>query len=124
MHTPWGNLPVADAHIHFFSHRFFQALAEQKKIPMTALESTLDWQIPAQDPEGLATTWAAELDRHGVAQAALIASVPGDHESVSAAVRKLPQRFKPYVPIQPYGIAIGRRHRQAHFATSVLSKQP
>ena len=24
--TPWGSLAVADAHIHFFSHRFFSAL--------------------------------------------------------------------------------------------------
>ena len=30
--TPWGLLPVADAHVHFFSHRFFASLAEQKGV--------------------------------------------------------------------------------------------
>ena len=39
METPWGALPVADAHIHFFSHPFFAALAEQKKVPVETLES-------------------------------------------------------------------------------------
>ena len=28
--SPWGPLDVADAHLHFFSHRFFSALTAQK----------------------------------------------------------------------------------------------
>ena len=28
--SPWGAIAVADAHVHFFSHRFFAALASQK----------------------------------------------------------------------------------------------
>jgi len=66
-----------------------------------ALESLLAWQVPAEDPGQLAATWVAELDRHGVARAALIASVPGDHESVSVAVRNFPQRFHGYVMVNP-----------------------
>ena len=42
-----------------------------------------------------------ELDRHGVEKAALIASVPGDGESVMAAVRQHPERFYGYMMVNP-----------------------
>jgi hypothetical protein len=101
METPWGALAVSDAHIHFFSHRFFAALAEQKKASVDSLAPVLGWQLPAEDPTHLADTWVQELDRHGVSKAALIASVPGDQDSVIAAVRALPQRFYGYMMVNP-----------------------
>jgi predicted TIM-barrel fold metal-dependent hydrolase len=101
METPWGALAVSDAHIHFFSHRFFATLAEQKKAPVDSLAPVLGWQLPAEDPKTLADTWVQELDRHGVSKAALIASVPGDQESVIAAVRAFPQRFYGYMMVNP-----------------------
>src|SRR6185437_6611987 len=30
--TPWGDLPVNDAHVHFFSREFYRGLARQKKL--------------------------------------------------------------------------------------------
>jgi hypothetical protein len=30
METPWGNLEVADAHVHFLSWNFYSILARQK----------------------------------------------------------------------------------------------
>ena len=99
--TPWGLLPVADSHVHFFSHRFFASLAEQKGVPQDRLGPLLNWQLPAEDPRQLADTWAHELDRHGVAKAALIASVPGDGESVMAAVQRHPERFYGYMLVNP-----------------------
>lgn len=101
METPWGALPVADAHIHFFSHQFFSGLAEQKKAPVETLESLLGWPMPAEDPLQLAAAWVQQLDRYGVAKAALIASVPGDHNSVIAAVSQHPQRFWGYMMVNP-----------------------
>jgi predicted TIM-barrel fold metal-dependent hydrolase len=101
METPWGTLAVSDAHVHFFSHRFFAALAEQKKAPVDSLAPVLGWQMPGEDPKPLADTWVQELDRHGVSKAALIASVPGDPESVIAAVRAFPQRFYGYMMVNP-----------------------
>ncbi len=101
METPWGDLAVADAHVHFFSHRFFSALAEQKKATLDSIQTTLGWQLPAENPEQLADVWIQELDRHGVAKAALIASVPGDHNSVMAAVQRFPQRFYGYAMVNP-----------------------
>jgi predicted TIM-barrel fold metal-dependent hydrolase len=101
METPWGALAVSDAHVHFFSYRFFAALADQKKAPVDSLAPVLGWQLPSEDPKELADTWVQELDRHGVSKAALIASVPGDQESVIAAVRAFPQRFYGYMMVNP-----------------------
>jgi hypothetical protein len=99
--TPWGPLAVADAHVHFFSHWFFASLAEQKGVPADQLAPLLNWQLPAEDPRQLADVWAHELDKYGVAKASLISSVPGDGESVIAAVRRHPERFYGYMMVNP-----------------------
>ncbi len=101
MNTPWGELPVCDAHIHFFSRPFFTALGEQKKVEADALGPMLGWQIPDLEPAHLAERWVHELDRHGVSRAVLIASVPGDHASVITAARNHPDRFRAYAMVNP-----------------------
>lgn len=93
MLTPWGDLPVADAHVHFFSHRFFTLLAQQKQCDLGSLYGILGWERPAEDPVAFAATWLAELDRHGVHKAMLIASLAPDLTSVAAAVQAYPERF-------------------------------
>jgi hypothetical protein len=104
--TPWGPFAIADAHVHFFSHRFFASLAEQKGVPADQLAPLLNWPLPAEDPRQLADTWAHELDKHGVAKASLIASVPGDAESVIAAVRLHPERFYGYMMVNPMAASV------------------
>ncbi len=99
--TPWGSLPVADAHVHFFSHSFFASLARQKGIEVDHLAPLLKWQVPGGDAGQLAQTWVQELDRNGVSKAALIASVPDDGESVAIAVQRHPERFYGYVMVDP-----------------------
>ena len=86
--------PLNDAHCHFFSQQFFGRLAYQRGGGATAadLVRELQWAEPGS-PDSLADRWVAELDTHGVARAALIASVPGDEESVATAVAKYPARF-------------------------------
>jgi predicted TIM-barrel fold metal-dependent hydrolase len=88
--TPWGDIEVADAHMHFFSPAFFKSLAEQKETDSVA--GMLGWDEPST-PEELADRWVAEMDRNGVARAMLIASIPNDTESVGRAVEKYPERF-------------------------------
>ncbi len=105
MLTPWGDLPVADAHVHFFSHRFFELLAQQKQTNLDHIFGILGWQRPAEDPVAFAATWVAELDRHGIAQAMLIASLPPDFASVAAAVRSHPTRFKGAAMVNPLDTA-------------------
>ncbi len=85
-----------DAHCHFFSSQFFRTLGH--KLPdihgdaAVELPSRLGWAAPGSDND-LADQWTATLDQHGVTRAVLIASVPGDEASVSAAVERHPGRF-------------------------------
>jgi uncharacterized protein len=95
--TPWGRLPLADAHVHFFSNQFFASLAQQKGVTEEELVGLLHWQ----HPEKLAEAWIRELDKYGVEKAVLIASVPGDAGSVIAAVAEHPERFYGYMMVNP-----------------------
>ncbi len=100
--SPWGPLLVADAHVHFFSQRFFELLAAQKpELTVEGIHAQLEWKLPPAEPAVLAETWARELDRQGVDRAALIASLPGDHDSVTAAVNAHPDRFFAWAMVNP-----------------------
>lgn len=107
MKTALGEVAVGDAHVHFFSHRFFSALASQMADPPSdetrnaVLGQRLGWDFPEPDPARLAERWRAESMRQGVSRMVLIASVPGDEESVSVAVRAHPDRFAGYAMIDP-----------------------
>lgn len=90
---------VADAHVHFFSSGFYRALgAALPAAARTAADAAetiprdLGWTAPGTDEE-LADAWVAELDRHAISRATLIASVHGDESSVAAAVARHPSRF-------------------------------
>ncbi len=100
--SPWGPLAVVDAHVHFFSRGFFTALLAQKPgLTLEAAGVQLGWQMPPAEPAELAGIWAAELDRNQIQSAALIASVPGDEPSVTAAARALPERFFAFAMVNP-----------------------
>lgn len=96
---------INDAHCHFFSAGFFTAIARDPSAPPVAdpavgLPAALGWEPPG-NPERLADRWVAELDRHGVRRAALMASVPGDEASVAAAVVRHPSRFAGLFMVNP-----------------------
>lgn len=101
MQTPWGDFPVADAHAHFFSRRFFEALGSQCGKDAESVARIAGFDLPPEDPAGLARIWAETLDSHGVSSAVLIASVPGDESSVAAAVAACPGRFYGYFMLNP-----------------------
>jgi predicted TIM-barrel fold metal-dependent hydrolase len=103
MQTPWGDLAVEDAHVHFFSRRFFQTLGSQAGKSAEETAQALGWEFPGTDPAELAQSWAANLDQFGVRRAALIASVPGDEESVKAAKAACPGRFLAFGMVNPAG---------------------
>ena len=85
---------INDAHCHFFSTPFFAPLGGDAAL------AKLGWEAPGT-AEALADRWVAELDRHGVSRAALIASVPGDAASVAAAVSRHRQRFVGFCMVDP-----------------------
>ena len=100
--SPWGSLQVSDAHVHFFSRKFYELLALQRKVDNAeALAVLLNCEIPQAELSLLADRWVAELDRHGVQRAALIASAHADEASVVAAVAAHPQRFFGYFMVDP-----------------------
>jgi predicted TIM-barrel fold metal-dependent hydrolase len=91
-----------DSHCHFFSSQFFTTLSRQRGRgdSVAGLCQELQWDDPGE-PEALADRWVQELDRHGVARSALIASVPGDEASVAAAVSRHPDRFVGFFMVDP-----------------------
>src|SRR5215831_3366762 len=101
--SPWGPLAVADAHVHFFSRAFFSKMLTAKPAltPETACER-LGWTLPPEEPTQLTEAWVKELDRHGIERSALIASVPGDEASVSAALKLYPNRFFAFAMVNPF----------------------
>ena len=101
METPLGERRVSDAHVHFFSRRFLDSLAGQSGKTPDEVAAAVGWALPPEDPAELARRWAAELDRHGVARSALIASMPGDESSVAAALAACPGRFFGYFMFNP-----------------------
>ncbi len=82
---------INDIHCHFFSSRFLELLAPEAG-GADAVAARLAWDAPGT-PTELGDRWVAELDRHGVARAALIASIPGDAVSVAEAVAHHPHRL-------------------------------
>lgn len=127
MPDPFGSIPAAvphrqahrvcDAHAHFFSRGFFEALASQKtdlpaENPVEAMVSSLGWELPGSNAE-LADCWVQELGRFGVAKSVLIASVPGDEGSVADAVKAHPDSFWGYFMLNPLAPDAVERTRRA-----------
>src|SRR5215203_1556927 len=86
---------TCDSHIHYFSPGFFAGLGA-KRPDITAL----GWEFP-DSTEALSARWIAELDMHGVDKAALMASLPGDADSVAKAVALNPSRFVGFFMLDP-----------------------
>jgi uncharacterized protein len=116
--TPFGEIEVRDAHCHFFSHKFFQTLIGQSPTlgkephPISRVAELTGWNMPPPDPAELGAVWSGELDKQNVSAAMLIASVPGDEESVAAAVAAFPERFAGafmFDPTKPDAEARARR---------------
>jgi len=113
---------INDSHCHFFSTELFAAFARQRQDrtapppPRGSLQEAMEedvnrqlavalcdelgWETPGS-AFTLADRWARELDAHGIARAALIASVPSDETSVAAAVARHPSRFVGFFMLDP-----------------------
>ena len=94
-----------DVHCHFFSSRFLELLTKDMEgLPETGRATLVAHRLAWEDPgyaETLADRWVAELDRHQVTRAAIIASIPGDEDSVATAVRRHPTRFVGFFMFNP-----------------------
>jgi uncharacterized protein len=105
---------LCDIHCHFFSSRFLEILTASNREHLPAAEHAsviaglLGWDPPGP-PEELANRWVGELDAQGVARAALIASIPGDEDSVAAAIAAHPGRFVGFFMFDPTAPEAERR---------------
>ena len=110
-----GELRIADAHIHFFSHQFLKRLAALAGLNAdTDLPKLLpDWDLPPADPVDLADLWVDELDRWQVDHGALMASIPGDEDSVASAVERGAGRFVGYFMYNPVAAEAGETMQRA-----------
>jgi hypothetical protein len=109
--------PLNDGHCHFFSSRFLEILTKDKPgLPTddraTAVAQVLGWDPPGS-AEALADRWVAELKQHGVARCALIASIPGDEESVATAVARHSTAFVGFFMFNPAAPDAAERLRRA-----------
>lgn len=113
---------INDAHCHFFSSRFFELLAPDAG-GADHISSRLQWDPPGTATE-LGDRWTAELNRHEVARAALIASMPGDAISVAEAVAHQPHRFVGFFMHNPLGLdseaALDRAFHELHMRAVCL----
>jgi len=96
---------LSDCHCHFFSSRFLEILTKDRgDFPVDdragAVAARLGWDPPGT-PDALAERWKTELARHGVSRCALIASIPGDEDSVAAAVAAAPADFVGFFMFNP-----------------------
>lgn len=119
MQTRLGQFQVIDAHAHFFSHRFFATLAGELpgrptgEAAYAELKKRLPFDLPEADPVRLGERWVQEMDRHGIARMVLIASIPGDEESVAAAVKAFPDRIVGYFMLNPTADGAAARVKRA-----------
>src|SRR5436190_21301684 len=90
---------INDSHCHFFSSSFLETLAPSGG-GAPRLAERLAWAAPGSAAQ-LADRWVDELDRNDVSRAALIASIPGDEESVAEAVSRHPSRFVGFFMFNP-----------------------
>jgi uncharacterized protein len=86
---------ICDSHIHFLSPGFFAGLGTDRETI-----TSLGWEFP-DSTEALTTRWIDELDKHRVERAALMASLPGDADSVAKAVALNPTRFVGFFMLDP-----------------------
>src|SRR4051794_32947418 len=96
---------ICDAHCHLFTSKFLESVSEGiVDLPGTGRASAVARRVGWDDPgtvAELADRWVAEIDRRDVARIVLIASVPGDEESVATAVRRHPSRFVGFFMFNP-----------------------
>jgi hypothetical protein len=96
---------ICDSHCHFFSSRFFELLTKDvEDLPAPnrarAVCERLGWDDPGP-AQALADRWVEELDRHNVSRSAIMASIPGDEDSVATAVSLHPTRFVGFFMFNP-----------------------
>ena len=91
--------------------------------PVGEITRLLDWETP-ESSEALAQRWVQELDPNQIDRVALIASVPGDEESVAVAVAQHPERFVGFFMVNPTQEKTAERIRWGRWRTRFAMHLP
>ena len=108
-------MPVVDAHAHFFSRPFFEALALQSPLPGTvgeklaALSRETGIEVPGKELGDHLGRWIAALDANGVDHMVTFASLPEETGAVAEAVRSAPTRLTGIALVNPLAPGAARR---------------
>ena len=118
MFRPLPEIPVTDAHVHFFSPNFIKNYADLGKEKLGsddpgALLDFMEWEMPVHDPLDLGRRWVAEMDEKGISRMVLVTSWPGDEEATAQVVAAFPDRFGGYVMVNPLQKNAGDRVKRA-----------
>lgn len=107
-----------DAHTHFFSRVFFDALAGLSPKPggaaalLDEVSKRTGLRLPDADPAAHAQVWLAAMDKAGVERMVTFASLPVEAPAVAAGARASGGRLLPYTlvdPSQPQALAFVER---------------
>lgn len=102
-----GLFKIFDSHVHFYSNGFFRFLIRQKpkrsdfNTELKNISAKGHIEIPGDDPILLAKRWIEIIDKWKIERLVLIASIPGDEDSVHKAVSAYPNRFTPFFTVEP-----------------------
>ena len=97
--TPFGELEIFDSHTHFFSHNFFSMLAKQSPVlrseanAVEKIGELTGLRMPPENPRDLAQIWVDEFNKNHIAKALMMASLPNDENSITAAAATFPDRI-------------------------------
>lgn len=118
-----ADIPVIDAHVHFFSPNFIKNYAESGKAkltpgdPVSGLLQLMGWDMGDTDPVHLGRRWVEEMDARSISRMVLVTSWPGDEEATALAAQAYPDRLAGYVMINP--TADGAANRTARAVTEL-----
>jgi predicted TIM-barrel fold metal-dependent hydrolase len=107
MQTPWGEVPVRDAHAHLFTRRFFETMAGLAPLGRLAgsdLVSSLAQETSLEIPRergGAVKQWELEIVKCGIASTVLMGSIPGESDEVADAVNFLGGSCIGYAMVDP-----------------------
>jgi predicted TIM-barrel fold metal-dependent hydrolase len=100
-------MTIQDAHTHFFSRPFFEALAKASPLdgdPDTLLadvSAKTGVEIPGDDLDAHTDRWLAQMDACGVERLVSFASLPVEAAAVAHAARRAKGRLLPYTLVDP-----------------------
>jgi len=100
-------MTIQDAHTHFFSRPFFDALAKlspkegERDALLAAVSAKTGVEIPEPDIDAHTDRWLAQMDAHGVERLVSFASLPVEAPAVAQAARRSDGRLLPYTLVDP-----------------------